>query len=143
MKLFLDDSEFDAQLQRTATAVFSGSADLGEMLATASRVTPGDLDDWFAKWSTLAEATRAKADAAAKAGHWVTAGKAYLRATEYWRQSIFFIRHDLNDARLQCGYRAHREAFRSAIPFLPWSVTTAAPAPHTRPPAWSPNVSAC
>ena len=68
MKLFLDDSEFDAQLQRTATAVLSGSADLGEMLATASRVAPGDLDDWFAKWSALAEATCGKADAAAKAG---------------------------------------------------------------------------
>ena len=117
MKLFLDDPEFDAQLQRTATAVFSGSADLGEMLATASRVAPGDLDDWFAKWSALAEATCVKADAAAKAGHWVTAGKAYLRATEYWRQSIFFIRHDLNDARLQHGYREHREAFRSGDPF--------------------------
>jgi hypothetical protein len=125
MKLFLDDPEFDVQLQRTATAVLSGSADLGEMLATASRVAPGDLDDWFARWSALAEATDGKADAAAKAGHWVTAGKAYLRATEYWRQSIFFIRHDLNDARLQRGYREHREAFRLAIPFLPWSVTAA------------------
>jgi hypothetical protein len=39
MKFFLDDPEFDAQLQRTANAVYSGSADLGEMLATAKRVT--------------------------------------------------------------------------------------------------------
>jgi hypothetical protein len=125
MKLFLDDTEFDEQLKRTATAVNSGSADLGEMLATASRIAPGDLDDWFAKWSELAESTGKKAEAAAKAGYSVTAGKAWLRATEYWRQSIFFIRHDLGDARLQQGYQEHRKAFRAAIPFLPWPVTTA------------------
>lgn len=125
MKLFLDDAEFDAQLQRTLSAANAASADIGEALATARSVAPGDPGDWFAKWSALAQATHAKADAAATAGHQVTAGKAYLRATEYWRQAIFFLRHDLDDARLQSGYRQHREAFRKAIPFLPWNVTTA------------------
>ncbi|MEJ0090570.1 MAG: alpha/beta fold hydrolase [Limisphaerales bacterium] len=125
MKFFLNDPEFDAQLQRTANAVNSGSADLGEVLATASRIAPGNLDDWFVQWSALAKATGEKAAAAAKAGHSVTAGKAYLRATEYWRQSIFFIRRDLDDKRLQRGYQEHRQAFRFAIPFLPYSVTTA------------------
>jgi hypothetical protein len=122
MKFFLDDPEFDAQLQRTASAVNSASADLGEILATAGRVAPGDFDDWCTQWSRLAEATEEKARSAARAGHFVTAGKAWLRATEYWRQSIFFIRHDLDDARLQRGYRAHRAAFRAAIPSLPWPV---------------------
>ncbi len=90
MKLFLDDLEFDAQLQRTAAAVNSSSADLGEILAAASRVAPGDLDDWFVKWSELAETTGKKAGAAAKAGHLVTAGKAYLRATEVLAAKHFF-----------------------------------------------------
>ena len=54
----------------------------------------------------------------------MTARKAYLRAAEYWRQSIFFIRHDLDDPRLQGGYQAHRKAFRAAIPFMPWAVET-------------------
>ena len=35
MKLFFDDAELDGQLQRTATAALSGSADLGEMLVAA------------------------------------------------------------------------------------------------------------
>ncbi len=83
MKFFLNDPEFDAQLQRTANAVNSGSADLGEILATASRITLNDLDDWFAQWSALAKATGEKAEAAAKAGHLVTAVKAFWRATEY------------------------------------------------------------
>jgi hypothetical protein len=125
VKFFLEDPEFDAQLQRTATAINAASADLGEALAVAGRAKPGDFEDWYVQWSSLAEATSKKARLAAEAGHAITAGKAYLRATEYWRQSIFFIRRDLDDARLQRGYRAHRAAFRAAIPFLPWSVTTA------------------
>ena len=42
MKILLDDAEMDAQLQRTLTGVHSASADLGETLATAARITPGD-----------------------------------------------------------------------------------------------------
>ena len=32
MKLYFDDADFDGQLQRTATAAYAQSADLGEML---------------------------------------------------------------------------------------------------------------
>ena len=47
MKLYFDDADFDAQLQRTASAAYSGSADLGEALATAARIKPGDPASWF------------------------------------------------------------------------------------------------
>ncbi len=124
MRFFLDDPEFDAQLQRTVAAINASSADIGEALAAASRVVPGDLDDWFTQWSQLAGMTGERAALAARKGCSITARKGYLRATEYWRQSIFFIRHDLDDTRLQSGYRAHRAAFRAAIPFLPWAVET-------------------
>ncbi len=125
MKFFFEDPEFDAQLQRTVVASNSASADLGEVLALALRITAGDYDDWFEKWSCLASTTAAKGASFALNGQSISAGKAYLRATEYWRQAIFFIRHDLGDARLQRGWRAHREAFRAAVPHLPWTTTLA------------------
>jgi hypothetical protein len=108
MKFALDDIDMDAQLQRTIIAAYSGSADLGEVLATAHRVIPGDYDSWHAEWATLAERTGRLADDCARDGPVVSAAKAYLRATEYWRQAIFFIRHDLNDPRLLRGWRAAR-----------------------------------
>ena len=52
MKLYFDDADFDGQLQRTALAAYAQSADLGEMLVTAAKVTPGDNDSWFTAWST-------------------------------------------------------------------------------------------
>jgi pimeloyl-ACP methyl ester carboxylesterase len=123
MKFALEDIEMDGQLQRSVTAAYSGSADVGEVLATARRVIPGDYDSWHAEWAALAEKTGRLADESARNGHVVSAAKGYLRATEYWRQAIFFIRHDLDDPRLLRGWQAHRAAFRRALPLLPWDTT--------------------
>ena len=124
MKFVLEDVEMDAQLQRTAAAAYSGSADLGEALAAARRATPGDAGSWFDEWSALAERTAQSAQSSAHLGHGVTAARAYLRATEYWRQAIFFLRGDLDDQRLLRGWRAHRAAFREALKLLPWNATS-------------------
>jgi Alpha/beta hydrolase family len=126
MKLLLEDIEMDAQLQRSAAAVCSGSADLGEVIATAGRIVPGDYDNWYSAWAALAEKTTQLASESLQGGHQLSASKAFLRATEYWRQAIFFLRHDTQDPRLQNGWRSHRAAFRAALPLLPWNVTIAA-----------------
>lgn len=118
MKILLDDAEMDAQLGRTLIAVSADAADLGEALATASRTTAGDYDSWFTEWSTTAAVAGALADEALERGHEVTARKAYLRSSEYWRQSFFFIRHDIGDERLQHAWHEHRKAFRAAMPLL-------------------------
>ncbi|BBY30213.1 alpha/beta hydrolase family protein [Mycolicibacterium sediminis] len=121
MTQLLDDVEMDAQLSRTLIAVAAEAADLGEALATAGRTIPGDYDSWFEEWSATAEVARQLADDALAKGRAVTARKAYLRAAEYWRQSFFFIRHDITDERLLRAWREHRAAFRAALPLLEWS----------------------
>lgn len=124
MKILLDHPEQDAQLGRTLIAAAADAADLGEALATASRTTPGDYDSWYREWSATAVAAQQLGDEAIQQGHTVTARKAYLRASEYWRQSYFFIRRDLSDERLQHAWRQHRTAFRAALPLLGWSTVT-------------------
>ena len=125
MKILLDDAELDAQLGRTLIAMAADAADLGEALATASRTRAGDYDSWFDEWSATAQVAHTLADNALAKGHVVTARKAYLRASEYWRQSFFFIRHDIGDERLQHAWRQHRLAFRAAAPLLGWPIVTA------------------
>jgi len=126
VKLFFDNADFDGQLQRTMSAAYAGSVDLGEALATAQRIKPGDPASWFDCWSDLARRTEATAREQSARGHSANAAGAWLRASEYWRQSFFFIRHDIDDARLQQAWRAHRAAFRTALPLLPYPTTTAA-----------------
>ena len=118
MKILLDDADMDAQLSRTVIAVAAEAADLGEVFTTAARVTQGDYDSWFTEWSAAAEVAESHAEEALRGGHVVTARKAFLRASEYWRQSYFFIRRDIDDERLQRAWRRHRLTFRAALPLL-------------------------
>lgn len=118
MKILLDDPDMDAQLGRTLIAVAAEAADLGEVMATAARTKSGDYDSWFNEWSATAQVALELGDAALRGGHVVTARKAFLRASEYWRQSFFFLRHDIDDQRLQHAWQQHRSAFRAALPLL-------------------------
>jgi dienelactone hydrolase len=59
-----------------------------------------------------------EADRACEDDDLVSARRAYLRASEYYRQSFFFARTDLDDAFLHTAYAAHVNAFRSARPLL-------------------------
>jgi dienelactone hydrolase len=124
VKALLEDPDLDAQLSRTLIAIAAEAADLGEALATAGRVPAGDYDAWYREWSATAETARSVGDKALARGQVVTARKALLRASEYWRQSFFFLRHDLDDERLQHAWRQHRLAFRAALPLLGWRVVT-------------------
>lgn len=118
MGLFCDDPDLDAQAQRTAAATGAGAADLGEVVAVTRRVSGASYDSWFDEWSAQAAVVQARAEGAAAAGRSVSAARGFLRATEYWRQSFFFLRHDLDDERLQSGWRAHRAAFGRALSML-------------------------
>ena len=118
MKLYFDDVAFDGQLQRSVGKADSGMANVGECLAIAERITPGDTGSWYRAWFDFGTRLARAADEAAKAGHVVSARGAYLRAAEYFRQAFFFHRGDLDAVELRSAYPAGVRAFRSALPHL-------------------------
>jgi len=113
-----DDSDMAGQLERTLIGAYVGAADLGETLATARRVPEGAYDAWFDEWSQTARRARTAGLDAAGRGDDALAARAFSRAAEYWRQSYFFLRADLDDERVRTGYANQRDAFRQALPFL-------------------------
>jgi cephalosporin-C deacetylase-like acetyl esterase len=117
--IFFRDDVFDDQFARTLAAVYAGASDLGEAFSAARAIgahaTP---DKWYDGWLALARSVDASASAAAAAGHPATARGAYLRAAEYYRQAFFFLRHDLDDRRVQDAYADHVRAFAAAAPNL-------------------------
>src|ERR1022692_107407 len=117
-----DDADMGAQLQRTLIGAYADSADLGEAIATASRVPAGDYGQWYSQWAHTAEVALAAASDASDRGHWLLARRGYLRSAEYWRQAYFFLRHDLADGRVRTGYERQRDAFRRAAPFVPFHI---------------------
>jgi dienelactone hydrolase len=118
MKLYFDDVAFDGQLQRSIGKSDSGMASVGECLAVAEQIAPGDRGSWYRAWSGFGTRLADQADEAAKAGHRVSARGAYLRAAEYFRQAFFFHRDDLDSGELRSAYSSSVRAFRSALPHL-------------------------
>ena len=120
---FIDDNDFNDQFGRTLVATTKGSADLGEALAVAARIVPGDFTSWSTEWTRKADEVLAGGDHSLSVDDPISARKAYLRASEYYRQSFFFARTDLDDPVLHTAYTAHVNAFRAAVPLLPCATT--------------------
>lgn len=115
VKLFFDDTEFDAQFARTVGKAAVGMADVGECFATADRMITGDYASWRDCWHATADRVERIADEAAKAGRRRSAGEAYLRASEYYRASYFFDRADLTGSFLLSAWEATRRTFRAGL----------------------------
>jgi pimeloyl-ACP methyl ester carboxylesterase len=122
MKLFFDDGDFDAQLQRTAAKAAWRACDLGEVFALAGRITPGDYDSWYQEWFNQGESNQELAEAEAAKGHDQNAADAFLRASEYYRSAYFYSRREPQGAPLLEAFRRCRDTFRQAAPLLPHRV---------------------
>jgi pimeloyl-ACP methyl ester carboxylesterase len=113
--VFETDESFSFETLRAVGYAVYGGADIGEVITTAQRVTPGDWESWYREWRALADRTAATADACAAAGHPVSASGAYLRAANYYRTAEFYLRDDpRNDPRAADTSARAIAAFRSA-----------------------------
>ncbi|TAJ44065.1 alpha/beta hydrolase family protein [Methanofollis fontis] len=113
--LVFTDQEFAFELRRTIGASYAGEADIGECLATASRIQEGDFESWYTEWNRTADAFRAAGDGSLAAGHRVSAMEAYYRAATYYRTAEFFLHGNPADPRIVETWSKSRDAFRDAI----------------------------
>jgi dienelactone hydrolase len=118
MKLYFDDENFDGQLQRSIGKADSGMANVGECLAIAQQITPGDRDSWYQAWSGFADRLVQQGQTALTAGHRVSARSLLIRAAEYYRQAFFYHRDDLDGKELRAAYGSSVKAFQDALPLL-------------------------
>lgn len=109
-----ETTDFNTQLSRTLGKASIRAACLGECLQAAASIVDGDLESWLGAWMSLADRLAAVGDACLAAGHTVSAGDAYRRAAEYYRQATFFHRVNLDNPHLQKGWRRAGECFRAA-----------------------------
>src|SRR6478672_7947247 len=82
-KLLLDDDLLDAQLIRAIGATSHQGADLGEVVQAMRGLDEKSLDSWYAAWNALGERVFALAEEQERAGHRISARKAFLRACTY------------------------------------------------------------
>jgi hypothetical protein len=125
LRLFSDE-HYDGQFERTLAAAYADASDLGEALAVASRIRRPSPERWHRAWFVRARKVATRAAELMRLHERASARAAYLRASEYHRQSYFFLRHDLGDPRLRAAHRAHVETFQSAMELMSHPAETAA-----------------
>ena len=122
-RVFFREADYDGQLVRSLSAAYAGSADLGEVFATARRVGPPEAGRWHSAWLAAARRSEATAREALATGRTITARGAFLRASEYYRQAFYFRRGNLDDPHLREAYQAHVAMFEQAASLMDRPVT--------------------
>lgn len=118
MTFLFDDPAFDYQALRTAGYADYGGAQLGEVVAVASRIPDGDTEAWRRAWTALAERVHRLGAAARGDGRTVDARAALLRAHNYYRTAEFFQRDDPLDPEALRLMRLSRETFADAAELM-------------------------
>ena len=109
MKLHFDDPTFSFELLRAASYGLYGGSEIGEVLATAKQIHEGDFESWYIAWQRTAARIEALAAHALHEGHRVSAGQAFLRASNYYRTAEFFLAPD--DPRRMATFDKSRTTF--------------------------------
>lgn len=80
---------FNAQLIRSlGCATYQGS-EVGECLAIANQIEPGNKESWYARWTAFADSNFSMAETCRSQGFHFDAKLAFLRACTYYRTAFF------------------------------------------------------
>jgi alpha-beta hydrolase superfamily lysophospholipase len=82
------DPILDQSLLFYMAMTWSGQADVGECLETASLVNSTDANSWAVEWTKMADKLLSSAETAERKNHKVSAGQAYLRAATYYSAAL-------------------------------------------------------
>lgn len=116
-----EDDDFQFGLEVALGCTYRQAADVGEVLATAARITDGDSDSWVNEWTATATAMWVAANAAEDAGRRVSALSYYRRAATYYATTLYRVSHaaQLKPERELELWRRQRECWEHIVDLLP------------------------
>lgn len=116
MKFLFDDESFSFETLRTAGFANYGGADLGEVIATATKIANGDEVSWHREWKATAERVEEIGRKSLADGRSVSAREALLRASNYYRTAEFYRRDDpVHDPEVALLFSRSRDTFTTAM----------------------------
>ena len=111
--LFPDDAQFWFETVRMFGADEYGGASFGEVLATSVRIKAGDYDSWYDAWNASADRVAAEGERQLAKGHHVSARDSFLRASNYYRSSEFFLHANPKDPRVTSAYHRSVDCYKA------------------------------
>lgn len=98
-------------------------SEVGEVYATADRITDGDGESWFEEWMATATRVRRIAEDCESRGDVVSARDAFLRAANYAATAFFYVLATNDPSRSLHTWRSHRRDFDRAMKLWPTPVS--------------------
>src|SRR3984885_9756858 len=117
--LAFQDDEFQFAFERTLGASYRQGADVGEVLATAKRITDGDADSWLHEGTATAGTGWVAAVAARRSGHRVSALAHFRRAATYYATALYLISHSSEPDRRLDIWRRQRACWEQILDLSP------------------------
>jgi hypothetical protein len=121
MTAHFKDDDFQFGLEIALGCTYRQAADIGEVLATAGRITDGNADSWVQEWTATATAARAAARHAHATGRQASALAHYRRAATYYATALDRISHATeprpgDELKL---WRRQRQCWEHVVDLLP------------------------
>lgn len=111
---FPEDAEMSYGIRGLLGSASTGGALSGEVFAAVKRIRALDQDSWHETWTWFADRISAEAAKQQTAGHDVSARGNYLRASNYYRISEFFLHGNPSDPRMTRAYKRTVECYTKA-----------------------------
>ena len=117
--LFPNDAEFWFETVRMFGADEYGAGSFGEVLAVSRQIKAGDYDSWYDAWNAAADRLAKEAEGQLARSHKVSARDNFLRASNAYRSSEFFLHANPADPRVSRAYKRAVETYQAAIKLWP------------------------
>ncbi|MDR1560261.1 MAG: dienelactone hydrolase family protein [Clostridiales bacterium] len=111
---------FNYELIRGLSTQHADAAEFGECMETMDRIKDNDFESWTAEWTKTADYTADYARSQLKNGDRISAGKAFTRASNYYRMSVFYTVH--TDPRHRNLWEKSKETFYGMIDLMEYPI---------------------
>lgn len=111
MSILFQDDQFEFQVLRLLGETAYGAADIGEVIAAGRKIKEGDYESWCKAWTETAKRLEAVGIGAYESGHFISARKAFLRASNYYRAAEFFLHENPDPEKITALFQAGKSCF--------------------------------
>jgi hypothetical protein len=113
----------DIRIKYVMDGIWHRMGNVNEILDTASRIRHTSELSWYREWYKTAERIRAIGDDCLEKGHRISAGEAYLRASNYYLTAEVMLHTNPDDERIAEAYKKGGEYFMKGMELLSAPVT--------------------
>jgi len=111
---------FNYEFTRGVSLQNAGAAEFGECMETMKRIKENDFNSWITEWGKTAENVAHYAERQLKNGNTNSSGRAFLRASNYYRMACFYAVH--TDPRHRNLWKMSRDCFHRMVAISEQSV---------------------